>query len=201
MFAANIGQKSSVAAILNTIKSGRVKPLNLGRISCGGKAVAALSVMASIGYDAHVVHTVNLGMKKWVGRLAYVLAALKVFCRFEPRTFTIIIDDMQYECEGVVLSNGRYYGGTFICAPDACVTALGIDACLIRLRGRRSLLKFAGALVTNRVSHLANVQIVRGKHFAIDAHGLPVQIDGDPAGHTPIIVDSVIAKHVNLLVP
>lgn len=196
VLAAEIGQVVSVKDVVRTITDGNDVALNLG--SMNG---SCFSVMVSIGFDADVVHSVNLKLKKRLGKLAYIMAAVKAFWRFQPKRFNIVVDGEMHVCEGVILSNSRYYGGTFTCAKDARITEPLLQACLIRLNGRFDMIRFVFAMIRGRLHDFEGVKFVAGTAFDITEPGLSVQCDGDAAGKTPLNCVSQMSSSIRLLVP
>ncbi|WP_262693125.1 diacylglycerol/lipid kinase family protein [Kordiimonas aquimaris] len=196
VLAAEIGQAAGVRDVVNTIMANNDVSLNLGFMDG-----AYFSVMASVGFDADVVHTVNLKLKKRFGKLAYFMAAIKAFWHFRPQRFSVTIDGENHACEGVILSNSRYYGGTFTCAKNARITDPLLHACLIRLNGRVDVIKFVLAMVRGRLHVFDGVKFVAGTAFAIPEPGLCVQCDGDDAGKTPLHCVSELSSKVRILLP
>lgn len=196
VLAAEIGQAATVHDVVNTIIADNHTPLNLGSI--GGVYFA---VMASIGFDADVVHTVDMDLKKRFGKFAYIIAGIKAFWRFRPEPFSVTIDDESHVCEGVILSNSRYYGGTFTCAKSARITEPLLHACLIRLSGRADIIRFTLALIRGRLHGFDGVKFAAGNVFEIVEPGLCVQCDGDNAGKTPLRCVSELSSKVRILLP
>lgn len=196
VFAAEIGQTANIDDIVNTIVADNRVPLNLGYMR-----EEHFSVMAGVGFDADVVHSVNLKWKRRVGKLAYALAAVKALWRYRPRSFAVTIDGKQYVCEAVIFSNSHFYGGKFICAATARVTEPLLHACLITAGNRWDIVKFAIAMVRGRLHQFENVRFVPGTDFEITDPGLSIQCDGDAAGKTPMKCQSYTAPNIQLLIP
>ena len=83
-------------------------------------------LMASVGFDAAVVHSVSPWLKRHLGKFAYVIAALRA--AFRPRSPNIEVNDGHsvHQCRLAVVANGSRYGGPFILCPDAHVTEPGL---------------------------------------------------------------------------
>lgn len=196
VLAAEIGLKPNVDAVVDTILYGIPRPLHLGRAND-----RHFAVMASIGFDADVVAEVNLELKKLIGKAAYVVAAIRRLISFQPRTFAVDIDGVEYRCGGVIISNGRYYGGKFVCVPTARVNDARLHACLLRASGRMDILRYAIALAMGRFPQCSGVEIVEGKEFKISGPEVAVQTDGDIIGQSPIVIHCRISNGLTLRMP
>lgn len=84
VLAAEMGLKSDVNAVVQTIRYGVPKPLHLGLAN-----EHYFAVMASIGFDADVVADVSLKLKNLVGKSAYIVAALRKMISYRPHRFTL----------------------------------------------------------------------------------------------------------------
>lgn len=93
--------KKSVKAFLN----GSVK-----RVHAGLANDRYFISMASVGFDATAIDNVNYKIKKYFGKLAYILATLKVIIKGKFKKLTTEIDDEKYENILTCASNGKYYG-------------------------------------------------------------------------------------------
>src|SRR6185312_7997435 len=62
--------------IVRMLLEGRVVPIRLGRADSSA-GTRHFIMMAGIGFDAHVVATVSLALKRWVGKGAYVISSLR----------------------------------------------------------------------------------------------------------------------------
>ena len=158
--------------------------------------------MCGVGFDAHVVATVNLRLKRRAGKLAYVVAALAQAWRYVPRSYRISIDGNAYLAASVIVANGHFYAGRYVCAPQARIDEPLLYACLFRGSGRWNVIRYAWGLIRGRLSQFSDVMIVPAQRVTIESagsakRGEPVQGDGDiiaflpatiAAGVTPLTV-------------
>ena len=126
VLAAEIGLETEPRVIADTITSGCPQPINLG-IANGQR----FAVMASMGFDAEVVSNVNLSLKRYFGKGAYALEALRQLLTYRAPVFKLSIDDEPHGAHSVIIANGRYFGGRFIVAPDAHIKQPSLDICLL----------------------------------------------------------------------
>ena len=196
VLAAEMGLKPDVDAVVNTIRYGIARPLHLGTVN--GQHFA---VMASIGFDADVVADVSLPLKKWIGRFAYVIEAMRQLIIFRPKNFTLNIDGIDYQCGGAIISNGKYYGGKFICAPSAQVTDARLQICLLRSSNRIDIMNYVIALNLGKFPKCTGVQVLEGHKFKIDGPRAVLQADGDIIGHSPITIVGKASQGFSLVMP
>ena len=92
------------AAIL--LARGRVAPVFPGIV-----AGRYFLLMAGVGFDAFVIHRLNLKLKRALGRHAYTLSGFKSMFAKLPAITLMTEGQSPLRCTWAVLSLGRYYGG------------------------------------------------------------------------------------------
>lgn len=152
-------------------------------------------LMAGVGFDANVVAKVSPRLKDYIGKGAYAVRALAEFIRYKPAVYAVTVDGVRHEAASVVVANGRYYAGRFVCAPEADLGRASVEVCLFTRTGRWSVLRYALALALGRLHRLDDVKILRAEAVEIDGPtGEPVQIDGDLAGALPVRIDAAVSQ-------
>ncbi len=166
------------------IARGNRQRLDLGRLN--GRHFL---VMASVGFDAEVVHQVHAGRKGGhVRHLSYFMPILKSLWRFRPERLRVSVDDsgVIYEGRLVVVANLSAYALNLGLVPTAVGADGVLDARVFSPRSFYELLKsFVSVL---RGTHEQSSEVIRltGRKFRIDSDvPVPIQADGDPAGMTP----------------
>lgn len=153
----------------------------LGRSSSG-----YFSLMASVGPDAESLIQVNLGLKKYFGKTAYGLSFLKHLVHYKPVLYRLTIDGVPYSAYAAIIAKGRYYGGKYICTPDAKLTERLFHIALMIKPGRLAALSYALKMMFNIFPKDPNVKMVTGTSLNVTAsRPATVQIDGDPGGGLP----------------
>ena len=194
VLAAEIGLAANPRAIVESIVRGEVLPVYLGIINA-----RRFAMMAGIGFDARVVAHVDLRLKRALGKGAYVLSTLALLPRARPTAYRVEIDGARFAAAGIVIANGRYYGGRFVVAAEARLAARQLHVALFGRGARRDVLRYGAALLTGRIATLADVQILTGTSVRIDGpEGERVQVDGDIAAALPLVV-SVCERPIALL--
>ena len=145
-------------------------------------------LMAGIGWDAQIAATVTPGLKRKLGVLAYVLHGLPMLHRL--RTSEVAWEaDAESATEGiglVVVSNTRLYGGILTFSLEASARDGQLDACIFAPRHAPEALRHALKVVARRHPGDAGVRELRTSRFDVQTPGIPVQVDGDVIGETPV---------------
>jgi len=194
VLATEIGLKAEARAIAEAALDGPVVRIALGQV-----ADRRFALMAGAGFDAEVVRTVDPRVKQRFGKLAYVLATLKLLLRYRAPRYVVHANGRQFAVGSVVLANGRHYGGAFVLAPDARLDRPTLELCLLQGEGRCAIVRYAVALALGRLHRQHDVEIIATREAAIEGReGDPIQGDGDIIGVLPARIG--IAPETLLLV-
>jgi len=155
--------------------------------------------MAGAGFDARVVAGVPPRLKKRFGKGAYVILALKHLLQNPPPRLTVIIEGSEYRAAWAIVSNGRYYGGKFLQAPEANLQQPGFVVSLFGGEGRFGVLRGLTALGLGRPSPARQISQVQCVAIT-SGQPEPVQADGDMAGTLPAAV-TVSPHRIQLIMP
>jgi YegS/Rv2252/BmrU family lipid kinase len=148
-------------------------------------------LMASVGLDAEVVRTVGPDLKRKLGRWAYAVSLTTVARDYLGTPTTLYLDDrvVQINLLMLVVGNTRRYAGHFQATPHAVADDGQLDVLAIQGdRAWRNLPK-AGALIAP--APLLRHHMVAGRARTIrivTRTPLPVQVDGDFVGCTPLTI-------------
>ncbi len=104
-----------------------------GRIYGRDGRVRRFSMMAGIGFDAHVVARVDPAIKCATGN---VLASLVQLVQHGDRLYDLVIDGRRYRAASAIVAKGHFYGGRFVVAPNARLGEPYLHGCLFRRTGR-----------------------------------------------------------------
>src|SRR5262245_61827123 len=196
VLANEIGLVTAPAAVARTIAGGTAVHAYVG--IANGRCFTA---MAGAGFDAHVVAHVSLRLKRLLGKGAYVLESLRQLWRFSFPRYRVTVDGQSYDAASVIVAKGHYYGGRYVCAPDARLDQPEFHVCLFQRSGRWHAIRYALALVFGRLPRLADFRVVRGRAVTIDGPaGDPLQGDGDIIAHLPARI-AIAPQPLHLIVP
>ncbi len=200
VLAAEIGLEVKAEAIADTIWRGPAISARLGDVN-GHR----FTLMAGVGLDADVVASVDTKVKAWLGKGAYVLTTLHQLATYRPHYYRVAVDGETYRAASVVVAKAHYYGGTFICAPDARLDEDMLHVCLFERAGRWNAIRYAANMMSGRLPKTAGYRIVRTRSVSIWAEegaysGDPVQADGDIVTNLPASI-SLSPGPLKLVVP
>ena len=145
-------------------------------------------LMAGIGWDAEIAATVTAGLKRKLGVLAYVLHGIPMLPRLRTTEVSWSAEDESAaERAGlIVVSNTRLYGGFLMFSMGASARDGQLDACIFTPRTAGEALAQAARVVVRRHPGAVGVRELRTPRFEVTTPGLPVQLDGDVVGETPV---------------
>jgi diacylglycerol kinase (ATP) len=173
-------------------------------IACARANGEPFLLMAGAGFDARVVGALNHALKSRIGKAAYTGPVLGALLR-PPDTLNVTIDNRCFEASWVVIANARHYAGRFVLAPRTGIQQRGLEAVLFRARSRAvlmgQLLSLLRGRLATRTSRNGDVATHECAHVSISAaRPVPVQIDGDPFGMTPLEAQAG-SEAIRLIVP
>lgn len=146
-------------------------------------------LMVSAGADARVVAHVDSTVKRYIGKLAYILAAMKEIATGRNAPIQLTVDGRRYEAGLVVVTHAAHYAGPFVIAPQARLGDDTVTVMLLKGSRRRSLIRYGFALLTHRLATLRDVTILQARKVHFDGPvGQPVQSDGDVIGAMPLTI-------------
>lgn len=156
------------------------------RIGLGQADGRRFLLMAGIGFDAEVVRTVNLRVKRWVGKLAYAVSGVASLCRYRLRPLEVMTEaGVRRQAYGAIISNCRLYGGRFVVSPGASMFSHSLSVCLLQRKTRLGLLRTMVRLAAGRPLQADEAIQLQAREITIAGAGVPVQVDGDYLGDLP----------------
>ena len=121
---------------------------------------------------------------------------------YKPILYRIDVDGAPHQAASVIVTRGRYYAGSYLCAPDADIAQASLHVCLFQKPGRLAVLRYGLALITNRLSLLADYCVIRAERVTIiGPHDTPVQTDGDLSAATLSVRIDVAERPLEVLGP
>ena len=156
-------------------------------------------LMAGIGLDASVVRGVQPSLKKRIGKGAFWLSGLSHLATWDPRPFTLEIDDKKYTATFAAIGKAAKYGGDLAITPGARLDQREFEVCIIETMSRFRYLHLLSHAMREGMRDKPEVQFV--KATSVKAYGdAQVQVDGELIGHLPMRFE--IAPHsLEVIVP
>jgi diacylglycerol kinase (ATP) len=194
-------QADRLLAAARMLVDGKVRWVDVGR---AGDRYFLNS--AGVGIDASVAAQVEprtRTAKQLGGVVPYVVAGLAIARDFQGVRTTVVVDGRSVRTMIllVVVSNIQLYGGVVKMTPEARLDDGLLDVRVFRGMGPSWVFRHLAGVFTRRHLRDPMVSHHQGRHITIDtSEPFPVQLDGEPVGTTPIVID-VIPRSLRVLVP
>ncbi|NTU83296.1 MAG: diacylglycerol kinase family lipid kinase [Chloroflexales bacterium] len=182
-----------------TICAWRPRPIDLGR---AGERYFLL--MAGIGFDAAITAGVRADDKRRLGALAYVLRGIEQTLSVRGARVRLIIDGRPTSGRVlmVVIGNTQLYGGLVKITHRASIDDGMLDIAVFKGDNGLSAVRRLIAILRRRYSEDPEIEYYRAHTVQVSARPrLPVQVDGDPIGQTPMTFEVVPGALLALLPP
>ncbi|MBI5284821.1 MAG: diacylglycerol kinase family lipid kinase [Chloroflexi bacterium] len=158
------------------------------RIDLGRAGERYFLLMAGVGLDAEIVPRVGARMKRLLGAASYVVSGAFIALRTKPRQVAMRIDGAAADASvyWMLISNTRSYGGLAEITYRAVADDGLLDVEVMHRGGVFHLLADGVRLLFHRHDRSPNVEYRHARTVEIATAGLPVQVDGEFLGATPM---------------
>lgn len=149
-------------------------------------------LMAGIGFDAAVTAEVKSEEKKRLGIFAYAFRALQLGMKFQGMRARLTIDgrEIRGRVLMVVVGNSQLYGGFVKLTARAVINDGLLDVCVIHGKSALSVPARLLSVVLGRYGRNEQVEYHRARTVRmVTSQSTPVQVDGDPHGKTPMLIE------------
>ncbi len=206
-FVRTFGIPSKLEDAVRVALEGQTRSIDLGRVTYrswqGHDGQAYFANIASVGMSGAIAKRVNESKPGWALKASYFAATLAVFARWQNTEVRVSVDD---EIRGgrmhdVIVANCRFFGAGMMICPEASPEDGLFDVLLIGDVTRGDLVRTLPKIY--RGTHLPHpkAELLRGSVVSVDADvALPVELDGEQPGTTPVRFD-VVPKALRLRVP
>lgn len=196
VLALEIGLGLDARAAARTILDGRPTEIHLGL--AGDRRFV---MMAGCGFDAEVVAGVDIGLKRRIGKAAYVLQTIRQAWRYPFPGFQVTLDGQSRRAMSVIVANGRRYAGRFTLAPAARLTEPMFYVCLFTRPGAWHVLRYGWGLMAGRLEKFPDVEILAASEVRLEGRpGDPLQSDGDIIAKLPVTI-RLAERPITLMYP
>ncbi len=147
-------------------------------------------VMCGVGFDAMTIKTVSNRSKKRWGKLSYISSGLFHMLKYHGKQIDVKIDGEKERCFTLIIGNARRYGGSFSVTPHASVFKERLDACMFCGKGMGYEVLFHALLVVLGFHlKLKSIKYQSFEKMEISTPDIPVHVDGDFFGFTPLTIE------------
>lgn len=183
---------TDIEAAVDVVVDGVERPMDLGLI--GDRAFA---LVAGAGFDAAVMSATTRTMKERWGFAAYVFAAVKEALSAQPARFHLVADgrELTVDAVSVMVANMGELFAAFLPGLSMPLAPTPTDSwhdgqlevLVVAPRGIVDIPSVVWRAATRRFGGHDGLIHFQAREVTIDVEGgMAVQIDGDPAGTTPI---------------
>lgn len=189
--------------LLTSVKQlveGTVRTIDLGKAN--GRY---FMLYGSVGFDAHIVREIEQqkDLKQRLGGLAYFVAGAAAAWNFIGTRTLLSVDGkrMRRRIWAVMAANTQLYGGVMRIAAEARADDGLLDIIIVEGHGPLATLRHYGGFLLRGIWADPQVESFRARTMEVHAHHpIPVQVDGDAAGMTPVKFE-IAPRALKVLVP
>ncbi len=160
-------------------------------------------LMAGIGFDAHIVYSLNLPLKSRLGEFAYWVASSRQLMR-RLDEFEVTANGETIRCSFALATRVRNYAGYLQIARRVSLPDPQFEFVLFEGNSTlRYYLKYLIAVLLKRTSNLKGLYFLHGREMSFSAPAdsrVYIQVDGEYAGRLPASV-GIVPDAVTLLLP
>lgn len=167
-----------------------------------GRSRRCFLFAAGIGFDALICHKVNLELKSWTRKAAYVIDGLRLLAAYRSPRLNVRTDgEDRIECSELIVCKARAYGGRFWIAPEASMRKARLDVCMFLRGGRFNLLRYAWGVFRGKHPAYGDVVLRQAESVEVSAEGCAyLHLDGDALG-TPPVKFGVMREALSVVTP
>jgi YegS/Rv2252/BmrU family lipid kinase len=206
-FVRTYGIPSDLDGAVAVALHGGTREIDAGRVGfrawSGEPGKAWFVNVAGVGMSGAVARRTNESSKALGGKVSYLWSTFAVFSRWQNTEVRVTVDveHRSGPMHEVIVANGRYLGGGMKMCPDASPDDGLFDVLLIGDVTKLDLIRTMPKIY--RGTHLPHpkAELLRGAAVTVDAdEPLPVQLDGEQPGTTPVRFE-LVDRAVRLRVP
>lgn len=193
VLARELGVPEKIDTAVKVALSGKPHAVSLGSItytSHDTRRTRYFCLMAGIGFDGEAVYSVDLSLKRYSGKGAYILSGLTTVIGYSPAELAFTVDGKTYTGYSAIIGKASKYGGDFMITPDAKLTNPELYAFIMHGKRRADLFRYCLGILTGKHLALKDVTYLRAHSVGIQGNA-HVQIDGDYIGTTPADISVV----------
>ncbi len=196
-FARTLGIPLTLEGAVEVIANGQVADIDLGKIDND-----YFANMAAIGFSADVAHSVSNKLKKFLGPLAYLVAAVGQFFRHRSFacTFQTAGQEHNIKTHQVLIANGSFTGKTLL-TPAVSPDNRSLIVFSMDMLNRWQMLNLWIAFLLGKYTAFAGAKYFTTREIRIAADPPQhIDVDGEKTTQTPVTV-SLAPEALKVMVP
>ena len=158
---------------------------------------------AGVGLDAKVTEEVSWEWRRYIGNLATWITGVQVASEYPGTPAVVSVDGHTFEKRFIltVIGNAQSYAGAVRMTPIARMDDGLLDVCVFKGKGFSDTLRHLVNIFSQTHMVSPEVDYYQGEKITIDSEQpLPVHLDGDAMGHTPMTF-GVAPKSLRVILP
>lgn len=160
--------------------------------------------IADIGLGGVVAQKLLHSRRLFGAKFTYLKSIISTLLTFENTNIHCVADGFTYQgkIKNLVIANGRYFGGGLGIAPNAKLDDGLFDLVLLKNIGIWDLIRYQAILRKNMMIQHAEVAYHQASELSVDTvdkPALPIEMDGEFIGYTPVTF-KLLTKQLNILV-
>ncbi len=183
---------------------GQIHCVDVGEMEGEGLAPRAFVLWCGVGFDAAIAAQVEpqRAAKRMLGALMWWLVGVRTAFTFRGRNARITVDGKDHRMRLLLglASNVQLYGGLVRVSPGARIDDGMLDLALFRGTGALRTAWHLARVFLGWHLKAPDVDHYRAREISIRASKLPVHVDAEPVGLTPVRI-SVRPQALRILVP
>ncbi|GAB4145206.1 MAG: diacylglycerol kinase family lipid kinase [Planctomycetaceae bacterium] len=198
LIAKYLGIPCSGRFVAEMIANGKIRTLDVCEM--GDKR---FSIMASVGFDADVVHRTHARRRGHIRKYSYLQPIWQSLRKYTYPDLNVFVDDNPDPLSGklVVVVNMPAYAMKLPIASSAEPDDGLLDVRIFARGSGFQMLRYFYKVLRNRHEQLPDVTSIRASCIRIESsEPAPIQMDGDPAGQTPAFIQ-VVPSALQFYVP
>jgi YegS/Rv2252/BmrU family lipid kinase len=194
---------NAVRIAAEMIRTGQKRKVDLGQVKLTNGRKRYFFMWCGVGLDAAISQEVRSENTRRLGMAAWAIAGVMVALNFMGIRSSVTVDNHKKRKRVLwaVFSNGQLYGRLWRVAPKAKMNDGILDLTVFEGYGVPSTIRHLAGLTLGQYARDPTVHFYRGRSFIIETYKpLPVHVDAEPVGMTPVEID-VVPHSLNLILP
>lgn len=187
--------KRSIKQIVKSMPLGKTQFVDIGKAHLNGEKGIYFVNMLSIGYSAHVVHSLQKKKVTSLGKFIYILEAIRSLSAYTAQESTVCYNQ---KCQmeswfAIQIGIGKYAGGGLILAPKADPTDGLFSVLLIPNLKKSRIVRNIWRLYHGSIHKLTEVILAKSQYFEVKSRlePLPIESDGEFMGFGSVKIEVV----------
>ena len=159
-------------------------------------------LMLGVGFDGTIVASINSGIKKYLGKLIFIIKSLQHFLFLKNEKIKVSLDNKTYEANWVLITNARYYAGQYSISKKTNIFENGLITYVFQNLTRMNLMYYVMLVIfKGDLAGTKNIITSQTQKIKVTKTTEPLntQLDGEYFGLQDEIQIEETDKYINFL--